>query len=42
MSGFQRASKKQAKLRLALVGPSGAGKTMSALKIGFSLRMEPG
>ena len=37
MSGFQRASKKQAKLRLALVGPSGAGKTMSALKIGSHL-----
>lgn len=37
VSGFKRATKKQAKLRLALIGPSGSGKTMSALKIGAHL-----
>lgn len=30
---FQKATKKQAKLRLAIFGPSGAGKTYSALRI---------
>lgn len=30
---FKKAERKQAKLRLALAGPSGAGKTMSALRI---------
>ena len=30
---FQKATKKQAKLRLALFGPSGAGKTYSALRL---------
>lgn len=33
MAKFQRATKKQAKLRAALFGPAGAGKTMSALRI---------
>lgn len=35
--GFQRATKRQAKLRMALIGPSGSGKTMSALKIATQL-----
>lgn len=30
---FKKAERKQAKLRLALAGPSGAGKTMSALRV---------
>lgn len=33
MSRFQKATRKQSKLRLALVGPSGSGKTFSALSI---------
>ncbi len=33
MSGFKKATKKQAKLRLAVFGPSGSGKTFSALRI---------
>lgn len=33
MSRFKKAERKQAKLRLALTGPSGAGKTFSALKL---------
>jgi len=35
--GFQKATKKKSKLRLALVGPSGAGKTYSALLIAKAL-----
>jgi hypothetical protein len=34
---FQKATKKKAKLRMALVGPSGAGKTYTALAIATSL-----
>ena len=34
---FQRATKKQAKLRCALFGPSGSGKTMTALPIATGL-----
>lgn len=34
---FQRAEKKQAKLRLAITGPSGSGKTYSALAIAFGM-----
>lgn len=34
MSGFQKATKKQAKLRAAFFGPSGAGKTYTALSTG--------
>ncbi|HEY9663174.1 MAG TPA: AAA family ATPase, partial [Allocoleopsis sp.] len=34
---FQKASKTQAKLRLALIGPSGSGKTYSALAIAVHL-----
>jgi hypothetical protein len=34
---FKRATKQQAKLRCALFGPSGAGKTMSALRIAAGL-----
>ncbi len=37
MTGFVKAERRTAKLRLALVGPSGAGKTMSALKIAQGL-----
>lgn len=33
MSMFKKATRKQAKLRLALIGPSGSGKTMSALQL---------
>lgn len=33
MSAFQKATRKQAKIRIALTGPSGAGKTFSALLI---------
>lgn len=33
MTPFQKAEKKQAKLRLAIFGPSGAGKTYTALRI---------
>ena len=35
--GFKRATKKQARLRMALIGPSGSGKTYSALNIGQHL-----
>ena len=34
---FKRAQRKQAKLRLALMGPAGSGKTYSALKIAKGL-----
>ena len=34
---FQKATKKQAKLRLALVGPAGSGKTYSALAVASHL-----
>jgi hypothetical protein len=34
---FQKATKKQAKLRLALIGPSGAGKTYTALTLATHL-----
>lgn len=34
---FQKATKKKAKLRLALIGPSGSGKTFSALAIATGL-----
>lgn len=37
MSRFKKAQKHQAKLRLAIFGPSGAGKTMSALRIAHGL-----
>lgn len=33
MSQFQKATKKKAKLRLAIAGPSGSGKSMTALRI---------
>lgn len=33
MTGFKRATKAAAKLRLGLVGPAGSGKTMTALRI---------
>src|SRR5690242_18341936 len=34
---IQRASRKAIKLRLSLAGPSGAGKTKTALKVAFGL-----
>ena len=37
MSPFKKAERKRAKLRLGICGPSGAGKTYSALKIAFGL-----
>lgn len=37
MSSFQKATKKKAKARVALIGPSGAGKTRTALEIGRGL-----
>lgn len=37
MTLFQKATKLQAKLRMALLGPAGSGKTYSALKIGRAL-----
>lgn len=37
MLTFQKATKKQARLRLALIGPSGSGKTYSALRIASNL-----
>lgn len=41
MSAFQRAERKKAKLRLAICGPAGAGKTMSALLLAKGLVTEP-
>lgn len=38
MTGFQRATKKQAKLRLALEGPAGYGKTYTGLTLASYLR----
>ena len=37
MSGFKRATKAQAKLRLGLIGPAGSGKTMTAIRIAHGL-----
>lgn len=37
MSGFKRATKAAAKLRLGLIGPAGSGKTMTALRIAKGL-----
>lgn len=37
MAGFQKASRKKAKLRLGVIGPSGSGKTMSALLIAYGI-----
>src|SRR4051794_18011129 len=34
---FQRATKRQARLRLALIGPAGSGKTFTALAIATAL-----
>lgn len=41
-NSFKRATKSQAKLRMALMGPSGSGKTYSALSIAGALATEPG
>jgi len=37
MGMFQKATKKQARLRMAIAGPSGSGKTYSALRIGTAM-----
>lgn len=37
MSKFQKATKKQARLRMTIVGPSGSGKTYSALSIASAM-----
>jgi hypothetical protein len=37
MSGFKKASRSQAKLRLGLVGPAGSGKTMTAIRVAHGL-----
>ena len=37
MSGFKKATKAAAKLRLGLIGPAGSGKTMTALRIASGL-----
>lgn len=37
MSPFQKASKKQARLRMALIGPSGSGKTYTSLRVAKGL-----
>jgi len=37
MSGFKRATKAAAKLRLGLIGPAGSGKTMTALRVAHGL-----
>jgi hypothetical protein len=37
MSGFRKATKAAAKLRLGLIGPAGSGKTMTALRIAAGL-----
>ena len=37
MSGFKKATKAQAKLRLGLIGPAGSGKTMTAIRIAHGL-----
>ena len=34
---IRKATRKKAKLRLALIGPTGSGKTMSALRLGFGI-----
>jgi flagellar biosynthesis GTPase FlhF len=33
MAGFVKATKKKLKARVALIGPTGSGKTMTALKM---------
>lgn len=37
MSGFKKATKSQAKLRAAVFGPSGAGKTFTSLRVATGL-----
>lgn len=37
MSGFKKATKANAWLRLGLIGPAGSGKTMTALRVGHGL-----
>ncbi|MFA5761435.1 MAG: AAA family ATPase, partial [Dehalococcoidales bacterium] len=40
MSGFKKAVKAKSKLRLAIFGPSGGGKTMTALRIAVGMLAE--
>ena len=42
MTVFKKATKSQAKLRAAIFGPSGAGKTMSSLRIATGLAGKTG
>lgn len=42
MSGFQRATKSQSKLRCAVFGPSGAGKTFTSLRVAKGLAGDSG
>lgn len=42
MGAFQKAERQAAKLRLALTGPAGSGKTMSALRIAKGMAQELG
>lgn len=42
MGAFQKAERQQAKLRLALAGPAGSGKTMSALRVAKGMAQELG
>jgi hypothetical protein len=42
MGAFQKAERKMAKLRLALAGPAGSGKTMSALRVAKGMAQELG
>ena len=37
MGSFKKATKSQAKLRMAITGPSGSGKTYTALSVGMPL-----
>lgn len=39
---FRRATKSQAKLRMAIMGPSGSGKTFTSLAVAATLASEPG
>ena len=42
MAGFKRATKSQAKLRAAIFGPSGAGKTFTSLRVATGLAGDAG
>jgi len=42
MAGFKKATKAQAKLRMAVFGPSGAGKTFTGLRVAKGLAGDTG